>query len=497
MLTLLHTSDWHLGRRLYGKARYAEFEQFLTWQLAVINAHHVDVLLIAGDIFDTSSPSNQAQTLYYRFLHDVSQTACRHVVIVGGNHDSPSFLDAPHRLLKGFNIHVVGSMRDNLDDEILVLNNPNGTPELIIVAVPYLRDRDVRTVANGERLDDKENKLATGIREHYKAVTELAKQRQHALERQFNKKIPLIGTGHLFATGGVTVEGDGVRELYVGSLAHVGADMFDPALDYVALGHLHVPQAVGGQAHIRYSGSPIAMGFGESNQQKQMHLVRFFADENLLNQPLNELRKNRSLELPLAKEKKTSQVLKHKTMSLFDDEFDDEFEQTEINQPTIEPITVKNLDLDNVLNLPFYQPYNLAKLGDTTLLQSLAVPTFQPLMTLKGDWQTLKTQIDKLKKSKHSVWLEIVYDSDTVMGDLREQVNALVKGTSLEVIRLKNLQVRNQTLQAQTMTETLEELDEQQVFERCLTAHHVSEEQKPVMWERYAEVLESLKEIHL
>lgn len=495
MLTLLHTSDWHLGRRLYGKARYAEFEQFLAWQLAVINAHHVDILLIAGDIFDTASPSNQAQTLYYRFLHDVSQTACRHVVIVGGNHDSPSFLDAPHRLLKGFNIHVVGSMRDNLDDEILVLNDPNGTPEMMIVAVPYLRDRDVRTVASGERLEDKEAKLATGIRAHYQAVTELAKQRQHALEQQFDKKIPLIGTGHLFAAGGVTVEGDGVRELYVGSLAHVGADMFDPQFDYVALGHLHVPQAVGGQAHIRYSGSPIAMGFGESQQQKQVHLVRFFADKNLLNQPLNELRKNRSLDIPLAKpkakQKKSSKVLNPKNMSLFDDEFDeadDKFEQSE-------PISVKNLDFDGVLNEPFYQPYNLTKLGDTTLLQSLAVPTFQPLATLKGDWQTLKTQIEAMKKTKQSVWLEIVYDSDTLMGDLREQVNALLKDSSLELLRLKNLQIRNQTLQAQAVSETLEELDEQQVFERCLTANNVPIEQQSVLWARYSEVLEALNHV--
>lgn len=482
MLTLLHTSDWHLGRRLYGKARYAEFEQFLTWQLAVINAHHVDVLLIAGDIFDTSSPSNQAQTLYYRFLHDVSQTACRHVVIVGGNHDSPSFLDAPHRLLKGFNIHVVGSMRDNLDDEILVLNNPNGTPELIIVAVPYLRDRDVRTVANGERLDDKENKLATGIREHYKAVTELAKQRQHALERQFNKKIPLIGTGHLFATGGVTVEGDGVRELYVGSLAHVGADIFDPQFDYVALGHLHVPQAVGGQAHIRYSGSPIAMGFGESQQQKQVNLVRFEVNNELKALPMTDLvTKNSFFHDDLIKKEPKSKPTKadYASFDLFGDDANE----------------IDNQNLANSPNLT--EPYNLALFSDTTLLQSLAVPTFQRLLTIKGDWQTIKTTIQQLKKADKSVWLEVIYDSDTVMGDLREQVNTLVKDTSLEVIRLKNLQVRNQTLQAQTMTETLEELDEQQVFERCLTAHHVSEEQKPVMWERYAEVLESLKEIHL
>lgn len=490
MLTLLHTSDWHLGRRLYGKARYDEFAQFLAWQIAVINQHHVDVLLIAGDIFDTSTPSNQAQTLYYDFLNKVNQTACRHVVIVGGNHDSPSFLDAPKALLKSLKTHVIGAIGDNLADEILVLNDPHGTPELLIIAVPYLRDRDVRTVASGENLDDKQNKLTAGIQAHYQAVTELALAKQAELERQTGKKIPLIGTGHLFAQGGVTVEGDGVRELYVGTLAHVTTEIFDPRLDYVALGHLHVPQAVGGQAHIRYSGSPIAMGFGESQQQKQVHLVRFFAEESLLKQPFNELRKNHSFETPSLTDKKKPTLASHQTLSLFDNEFEKGKEKIISNQTVI----TNSLDLDNLLNQPFYQPYNLAQLSNTTLLQSLAVPTFQRLLTIKGDWQTIKTTLQALKKSGETIWVEVIYDSDTVMGDLQEQVKALVKDTALEVIRTKNLQMRNQTLQAQTLTETLEELDEQQVFERCLVANNVPSEQQSVLWARYADVLESLKQ---
>lgn len=484
MLTLLHTSDWHLGRRLYGKARYDEFAQFLNWQIDVIQSHHVDVLLIAGDIFDTTTPSNQAQTLYYDFLNKVNQTDCRHIVIVGGNHDSPSFLDAPKALLKGFNIHVVGSISDDINDEILLLNDPHGTPEMIIVAVPYLRDRDVRTVASGERLDDKQNKLTAGIRDHYKAVTELAIKRQAEIKKQTGKKIPLIGTGHLFAAGGVTVEGDGVRELYVGTLAHVNADIFDKQLDYVALGHLHVPQTVGGQARIRYSGSPIAMGFGEAKQQKQVHLVRFDVDNDLANQPIFPLlsKISSSSDTPLlnnVKKVNSAQANDSLSLELFGDDELSETPSSEILQH------LPNLD----------KPYNLVLLNNTTLLQSLAVPTFQSLMSVKGDWQHIKTTLEHLKKLNESIWLEVIYDSDTVMGDFKQQVEELVKDTLLEIIRTPNLQAKNKVLQAQSINETLEDMDEQQVFERCLIAHNVPDEQKPAMWARYAEVLEALNHV--
>ncbi len=494
MLTLLHTSDWHLGRRLYGKPRYEEFARFLAWQVEMIDRHQVDVLLIAGDIFDTTSPSNQAQSLYYDFLYKVNQTDCRHVVIVGGNHDSPSFLDAPKALLKGFNIHVIGSISDQLDDEILILTDAQGTPEMIIIAVPYLRDRDVRTVASGERLDDKENKLIQGIRSHYQAVTELAIVRQRALEQQTGKKIPLIGTGHLFAAGGKTIEDDGVRELYVGSLAHVSADIFDRHLDYVALGHLHVPQNVGGQAHIRYSGSPIAMGFGEASQQKQVHLVRFAVEQKLAEQPVFPLISKLSSSLvavhssshrhPLLDKVKKANPTRHQDTCDFTLLLDDELGKTATTTP-------RSTALDSI---DLTEPYNLVLLSDTILLQSLAVPTFQPLLSVKGDWQTIQATLEPLKKSNQSFWLEVIYDSDTVMGDLRERLDALIKDSQLEVIRLKNLQIKNHTLQAQSSNETLEELDEQQVFERCLMAHNVSDAQKPVMWARYYDVLESLRE---
>lgn len=270
-LRVLHSSDWHLGRLLYGQKRYEEFEAFLDWMLVQIVEQSVDVLLIAGDLFDTTTPSNRAQSLYYRFLNGVADSSCRHVIIIGGNHDSPSFLNAPAQLLKVLDVHVVGAACEDPADEVIVLKDADGQPEAIICAVPYLRDRDIRQAEAGESLEDKDRKLVAGVREHYARVCAAAEQ----LRAELAVEVPLIGMGHLFAAGGKTLEGDGVRDLYVGSLALVGADAFPECLDYVALGHLHVPQAVAGCEHIRYSGSPLAMGFGEAKQQKSLCLIDF------------------------------------------------------------------------------------------------------------------------------------------------------------------------------------------------------------------------------
>ncbi|MDD4458087.1 MAG: exonuclease subunit SbcD, partial [Syntrophotalea acetylenica] len=247
-MKLLHTSDWHIGRTLYGRKRYEEFEAFLDWLVRVIQQHRIDALLVAGDVFDTSAPSNRAQQLYYRLLCRVAASCCRHVVIVAGNHDSPSFLSAPKELLKALDVHVVGSPGEDPQDEVLVLRDKQGRPELIVCAVPYLRDRDIRVAQAGESIEDKERSLVDGIRRHYAEVAARAEGRRAELYAE----VPIVATGHLFAAGAQTVDGDGVRELYVGSLAHVNSGIFPDCFDYLALGHLHVPQKVSGLETMRY-----------------------------------------------------------------------------------------------------------------------------------------------------------------------------------------------------------------------------------------------------
>lgn len=270
-MKILHTSDWHLGRTLYGKKRYVEFQLFLDWMLQTIEQQKPDILLIAGDIFDTTTPSNKTQELYYKFLCKVSvNTNCRHIVIIGGNHDSPTLLNAPGTILKQLKIHVIGSITDPIDDELLVLNNIDDDSIIaLICAVPYLRDSDLRSVEDNESGKDKSQKLVDGIKQHYTQICDLAVKKRE----QLGANIPIIGLGHLFTSGGKT--GDGVRELYVGTLAHFNAAEFPTSIDYLALGHLHIPQIVNHQEHMRYSGSPLAMGFGEVNQQKVILCIEF------------------------------------------------------------------------------------------------------------------------------------------------------------------------------------------------------------------------------
>lgn len=279
-MRLLHTSDWHLGRLLYGKKRYDEFAAFLEWLIGTIVNEKIDVLLVAGDLFDNSTPSNRAQELYYSFLSRIAATCCKHVIITAGNHDSPSFLDAPGALLRALRVHVAGAVGTTPDDEVIVIddipgNDGSTAPSAVIIcAVPYLRESDLRTVSAGESVDEKTAKMVDGVKQHYTAVHDAAlRVREALLKEQCTSTVPIIAMGHLFTSGGLTVEGDGVRELYVGSLAHTENTIFAAEIAYLALGHLHVPQIVGGQASRRYSGSPLAMGFGEALQQKSVVVV--------------------------------------------------------------------------------------------------------------------------------------------------------------------------------------------------------------------------------
>ncbi|OPY12052.1 MAG: Nuclease SbcCD subunit D [Syntrophus sp. PtaB.Bin001] len=274
-MKILHTSDWHLGRALYGRKRYDEYEAFLNWLADLIEQEDIDVLLVAGDVFDNSTPSNSAQEIYYRFLCRVAASPRRHIVITAGNHDSPSFLNAPRELLKFLNIHVVGCASDSPDDELITIKGPDREPLLIVCAVPYLRDRDIRTAEAGESVEDKERKIIEGIRDHYRRVYDAAREKCSRLK----SPVPIVAMGHLYTAGGKTVDGDGVRELYIGTLLHVGTDVFPDHIDYLALGHLHIPQTVGGSDFIRYSGSPLPIGFGESLQGKSLVLVEF-SDES-------------------------------------------------------------------------------------------------------------------------------------------------------------------------------------------------------------------------
>lgn len=403
-MVILHTSDWHLGRSLHGKKRYAEFAAFLDWLIRIIEERRVEAVLVAGDVFDSTVPSNRAQELYYTFLCRVAASACRHVVVIAGNHDSPTLLEAPKELLRVLDVHVVGGISSNIDDEVLLLTDKNGAPELIVCAVPYLRDRDLRLAEAGESSTDKEEKLVAGIRSHYAEAFRRAGQ----VRLQHSNTIPLIAMGHLFAAGGSIGEGEGMRELYIGSLARVDGGIFPETVDYAALGHLHIPQKIRKNNLLRYSGSPLAMGFGEAGQRKSVCLV------------------------------------------------------------------------------------SCGK-GDTTVEQ-VAVPVLQRLERLRGGWPAIAARLQILVEEEASAWLEVVYEGDELLPDLRERLDTIVSGTGLEILRVQNNRLVQQVLAQAHLEESLDDLSVDEVFTRCLESRQVPEEQWPALLSAYSQVLRSLAE---
>lgn len=263
-MRFIHTSDWHIGHRLYGQKRYQEFKQFLDWLITYCTEHPVDALLVSGDIFDSTTPGNKALALYYRFLHRIAHTSCRNVIIIAGNHDSPTLLDAPRELLSQINVHVIASPRDQPEEQVFFLQGADEIDAMIVCAVPFLRDRDIRSAVAAEDMDTKSKKLQEEIRSHYQKICAAAEN----IRNQHGFPLPIVAMGHLFTAGGRTVDGDGVRELYIGGLAHLHSSGFPECIDYLALGHLHIAQRVGGKEQYRYCGSPLAMGFNEAEQQK-------------------------------------------------------------------------------------------------------------------------------------------------------------------------------------------------------------------------------------
>ncbi len=271
-MRLLHTADWHLGQKFLNQSRETEQGMALDWLLTTLAAEKADALIVAGDIFDVSNPPVSAEEQYYRFLTGLKDTGCRHVVIVGGNHDSPAKLNAPRGLLRALNMHVIGCATDDPSDEIIELRNPDGETEAIVAAVPFLRDRDFRFTAVGESSDERVRRIQEGIAQHYAAVAQLAAERAAALPR----RVPVIATGHLFAAGASATEEQ--HNIYVGNLENIRAEQFPDAFDYIALGHLHRAQVIGKQPRIRYCGSLLPLSFSERADAKCVLVVDFDPD---------------------------------------------------------------------------------------------------------------------------------------------------------------------------------------------------------------------------
>lgn len=268
MIKLLHTSDWHLGRELYGQDRIPEFKAWLSWLIDTIRIEHIDVLVVSGDIFDVVNVPTSAQELYYHFLTEAYQL-CR-IFITSGNHDSGRFVEAPAELVKYLNITVVGRPKA-AKDEVFVVKDEHEKAQLIVCAVPFLRQDDLYNLLPAEERADPNALTKKGLQKHY----EDAAGRVRELRHELGEEIPAVAMGHLMTSGSVKGGDDGVRDLYVGTLEGVTDEIFPSDFDYVALGHIHRPQRVNHRDDIRYCGSPIAMGFDERCDEKIVCIVTF------------------------------------------------------------------------------------------------------------------------------------------------------------------------------------------------------------------------------
>jgi len=265
-MKVLHTSDWHLGQLLKQQKRDEEHRAFLTWLLDTLKEEAIELLLIAGDIFDSGLPPNYALEMYYSFLSRCAEQGCRSVIVVGGNHDSPATLHAPKPVLKAINVTVTAIRdREQPDNDLVLVHDAAGDPAVLVCAIPFLRDQDVYIPQAGEQGDIRTQGIIRGTAEWYRRQVDLALARRQELGRP---DLPIIATGHLFAEGASLAGSE--RELYVGNLGAFPAACFPDEAVYVALGHLHRPQTVPNHPRVRYSGSPVPCSFDEATHEKQV-----------------------------------------------------------------------------------------------------------------------------------------------------------------------------------------------------------------------------------
>lgn len=259
-MRFFHTSDWHLGQSLYGQSREYEHAAFLAWLLDQISAHQPDALLIAGDIFDTVNPPMSAQEQLYRFLADAhTRLPSLQIIMIAGNHDSGGRIELPAPLLKALRTHVIGRVRwldGALDTRQLLVPMTNATNDIQgwCLALPFLRPAEV--TAGGQGMS-----TMAAVEDVYAQLISAAKTQSQGQ--------PLVLMSHAHMVGGAISE-ESERSIVIGTAEALSTDLFPADVDYVALGHLHRPQAVGGETRIRYSGSPIPLSFSEENYKHQV-----------------------------------------------------------------------------------------------------------------------------------------------------------------------------------------------------------------------------------
>ena len=266
-MKIICTSDWHLGNLFHGNDRLPEHRHFLSWLLARIKEQHPDALLIAGDIFDNGNPSAAAQSAYYEFLADATETCPdMNVVIIAGNHDSASRLEAPRALLTRHKVEIRGNIHRswvanedggnwviNYDDLMIPINDGDGS-QAIGLTVPYLRSDVVQNANYSEGVNTILRELTAKAREKY-------------------RDSPLIMIAHMYAKGADIAKSDASEKIVIGGQEEVNMQGWDEHPDYFACGHIHKRQHIWNTDWAHYSGSVLPMSFAEKDYHHGVDMV--------------------------------------------------------------------------------------------------------------------------------------------------------------------------------------------------------------------------------
>ena len=261
-MKILHTADWHIGKVLHKHILRDELLLFFDWLLDLLEKEQIDLLLVSGDIFDLSNPAVKDRQIYYQFLAKLIQLNIQ-IIITGGNHDAVGLLNAPQSILQELKITVIGGAKEEIEEELIVIKNKEGDIELIVAAVPFLRDKDLRSIDIDDQYKNRTEAIRAGIRAHYATLAEICELKYPG--------VPTIAMGHLYAKGAETSESE--RDIHIGNAASVDSSIFSETYNYVALGHIHRPQIINKNNFIRYSGSPIALSFSEKKDNKSLILL--------------------------------------------------------------------------------------------------------------------------------------------------------------------------------------------------------------------------------
>ena len=263
-MKILHTADWHIGQTFHEYDRSYEHQQYLDWLVTTIKDKQIDVLLISGDVFDLSNPSAASVKMFYSFLREaIKINPDLQIIITAGNHDSASRLESPKPLLESSNIHIVGIVERKEDGSIdydklvIPIKDKTGKIKAWCLAVPFLRMGDYPAIP------DCANPYAEGVAKLYEDVYQFA-----FAKKQVGQSI--ICMGHLHTQQAEITDMDKTERVIMGGVECIAASAFHIDIKYVALGHIHKAQKVGGKDHIRYCGSPIPMSFSEMNYKHQV-----------------------------------------------------------------------------------------------------------------------------------------------------------------------------------------------------------------------------------